>query len=145
MIQDAVPEVAENVENIRNDVENIRDNFSDVIHELDRRRKEIDWRQELADHPQWVGLAGVAAATAIGGAIVLAIRGRRNRRKPLARLHELHNAVVRGLTQTEIIARPRRSAARRMLSVMGSALVAGLLKSAAQRLLAPPQLESRDV
>jgi hypothetical protein len=136
MLEDAIPQAAEKVENIGGEI-------SDVLRELDRRRKEIDWKQELAERPQWVGIAGLAAAGAVAGAVALTIRRRRDRRKPLARLQELHDAVVRALTQTEIIARPRSSAAKRLLSVVGSALVAGLLKSAAQRLLAP-RLEQRE-
>jgi hypothetical protein len=90
---------------IAGEIDSIRTELGGLVGELDRRRREaFDLRLQARRHPVAAALAAAAAALAVGGLVALAVRQRRERRRPSVRAGEARRALARLLDHPERVA-----------------------------------------
>ncbi|BDG04705.1 hypothetical protein [Anaeromyxobacter oryzae] len=84
------------VRRVSGEIESIRGELGALVAELDRRRHEaFDLGLQARRHPVVVAVAASAAALVLGGLIALAVRSRRERRRPSTRIRETRRALAR--------------------------------------------------
>jgi hypothetical protein len=81
---------------VSGEIDTLRNELGGLVAELDRRRHEaFDLRLQLRKHPLLAAAAATAAALVLGGALALAVHGRRERRRPAVRARETRRALAR--------------------------------------------------
>jgi hypothetical protein len=84
------------VDRVEGEIDSLRGELGGLVAELDRRRHEaFDVRLQLQRHPVAAAIAAAAAALVVGGALAVAVRARRERRRPSVRAREARRALTR--------------------------------------------------
>jgi hypothetical protein len=81
---------------VAGEIESLRHELGGLVGELDRRRREaFDLGLQARRHPLAIALAATAAAFVVGGLVALAVRQRRQQRRPSVRAAEAREALAR--------------------------------------------------
>ncbi len=136
VVRNGAPE-SEDVGRVAGEITTLRDELGGLVAELDRRRHEaLDLRLQVSRHPVLVGTVATVAAVLVGGAIALAVRNARRRRRPAVRAREARAALAR------LFEHPRRVAAEpsignKIATAVGVAIATTLAKRLIERSVRP--------
>ena len=136
VVRNGAPE-SEDVGRVAGEITTLRDELGGLVAELDRRRHEaLDLRLQVSRHPVLVGTVATVAAILVGGAIALAVRNARRRRRPAVRAREARAALAR------LFEHPRRVAAEpsignKIATAVGVAIATTLAKRLIERSVRP--------
>ena len=87
---------SEDVHRVAGEIDVLRTELGGLVAELDRRRHEaLDLGLQVRRHPLFVAVVATAAAILLGGTIALAVRGRRERRRPTVKARQARRALGR--------------------------------------------------
>ncbi len=90
---------------VSGEIETLRGDLGALVAELDRRRHEaFDLGLQARRHPMAVAVAASAAALVLGGLIALAVRSRREQRRPTTRIRETRRALARLIDHPDRVA-----------------------------------------
>jgi hypothetical protein len=121
-------------EELEADIDARRVHADAVLAELDRRRHEItDWRLQLRRHAPLAALIAGGALLLGAGLIALQLHRRRQRRRPIAKLGRLRQALARAIERPEQVA-SQPSQTNRTVAAAVSAGSTILAKALATRL-----------
>lgn len=124
------------VRQVAGEIESLRLELGAMLGELDRRRRELfDVGLQVRRHPVAVAVGGAAAALLAGGLLAVAIRGRRQRRRPAVRAREARRALARLLEHPDRVA-ARPGVPEAILAAAGTAAGAALARRMVDRLVA---------
>jgi len=118
---------------VAGEIDSLRAELGGLVAELDRRRHEaLDLGLQVRRHPILVAAVATAAALLLGGALALAVRGRRQRRRPTVRAREARRALGRLFDHpTRVAAEP--SLAAKLGTAVGVAVASALAKRLVER------------
>ncbi|HET8734067.1 MAG TPA: hypothetical protein VFM45_09885, partial [Anaeromyxobacteraceae bacterium] len=121
---------------VAGEIASLRLELGAVLGELDRRRRELfDVGLQVRRHPVVVAVGATAVALVAGGLLAVAVRARRERRRPTVRARETRRALARLLDHPERVgARPGIGEA--ILAAAGAAAGAALARRMVDRLVA---------
>ncbi len=116
---------------VAGEIDTLRSELGGLVAELDRRRHEaLDLGLQVRRHPVFVAAVTTAAALLLGAAIALAVRGRRQRRRPTVRARQARRALGR------LFEHPNRVAAEPSLAAkIGIAAAVAVASALARRLV----------
>lgn len=90
---------------VEGEIQSLRGELGGLVAELDRRRHEaFDLRLQLKRHPVAVAIAAAGAALVLGGLLAVAVRSRREHRRPSVRAREARRALARLLEHPDRVA-----------------------------------------
>jgi hypothetical protein len=128
---------------LENQVAETRENITDVVRELDRRwHALVDWRRQLREHSDLVAIGAVIAVGGTGLWMGVSAWRKRSRRKPLARVEALRDALLRMMEHPEAVARSRSSVGRKFVMAAGSTVASLLIKELVRRYVTEPRESS---
>jgi len=133
-VKDGSPRAQEaTVGRVAGEIDSLRAELGGLVAELDRRRHEaLDLGLQVRRHPVFVAAVATAAALLLGGVIALAVRGRRQRRRPTVRAREARRALGRLFDHpTRVAAEP--SLAAKLGTAVGIAVASALAKRLVER------------
>jgi transposase-like protein len=139
------PEVAETntPDELEHQVAETRENVTDVVRELDRRWHALaDWRHQLRQHSDLVAIGAVIAVGGTGLWMGVNAWRERKRRKPLARVEALRDALLRMMEHPEAVVRSRSSLGRKFVTAAGSTVASLLIKELVRRYVGEPRESS---
>ncbi|HEX9400401.1 MAG TPA: hypothetical protein VF912_09850 [Anaeromyxobacter sp.] len=122
---------AADVHRVAGEIDVLRSELGGLVGELDRRRHEaMDVRLQMSRHPIVVAVVATVASLVLGSALGLAVRGRRQRRRPSFRARETRRALGR------LFEHPDRVAAEPSIaSKVATAVVVAVATALAKRLV----------
>jgi hypothetical protein len=139
----------EHVHRVSGEIDALRGDLGNLVAELDRRRHEMfDLRLQAKRHPVAVVAAAAGAALVLGGLLALAVRTRRERRRPANRAREVRSAVARLLDHPDRVG-AEMTLTDKILGAAGVAAGTALAKRLVDRMVAPvpatrpPRLDRR--
>jgi hypothetical protein len=95
----------EDVGRVSGEIESLRGELGGLVAELDRRRHEaFDLGLQARRHPVLAAAVAAVAALAVGGLLALAVRTRREHRRPAVRARETRRALSRLLEHPDRVA-----------------------------------------
>jgi hypothetical protein len=90
---------------VEGEIQSLRGELGGLVAELDRRRHEaFDLRLQLRRHPVAAAIAAAGAALVVGGLLAVAVRSRRQHRRPSMRARETRRALARLLDHPDRVA-----------------------------------------
>jgi hypothetical protein len=90
---------------VEGEIQSLRGELGGLVAELDRRRHEaFDLRLQLRRHPVAAAIAAAGAALVVGGLLAVAVRSRRQHRRPSLRARETRRALARLLDHPDRVA-----------------------------------------
>lgn len=96
---------ADPVGRVSGEIESLRGELGGLVAELDRRRHEaFDLGLQARRHPVLLAATAAVAALAVGGLLALAVRQRREHRRPAVRARETRRALARLLDHPDRVA-----------------------------------------
>jgi hypothetical protein len=96
---------AGSVGKVSREIESLRGELGGLVAELDRRRHEaLDLGLQARRHPVLLATVAGVAALAVGGLLALAVRTRRQRRRPTVRARKAQRALARLLEHPDRVA-----------------------------------------
>ncbi len=123
----------QHVQRVAGEIDTLRGELGALVAELDRRRQELfDLGLQVRRHPVAVAVAATAAALVLGGLVALAVRGRRERRRPTVRVRDARRALARILEHPDRVGADPGTA-RRILAAAGAAAGTALAKRLVDR------------
>jgi hypothetical protein len=118
----------QHVRQVSREIESLRGELGTLVAELDRRRHELfDLGLQVRRHPVAVAVAAATGALLLGGLVALAVRGRRERRRPVVRARETRRALARLLDHPDRVA-AEPSVGQKILAAAGAAAGTALAK-----------------
>jgi hypothetical protein len=123
---------------VSGEIDTLRNELGGLVAELDRRRHEaLDLGLQARRHPVLVATAATVAALLLGGALALAVRARRQRRRPAVRAREARRALSRLFDHPDRVgAEP--SIPNRIAAAVGVAVATALAKRLVERSVRAP-------
>ncbi len=133
-MRDGSPARDDAVGRVEGEVDTLRNELGGLVAELDRRWHEaVDVRLQVRRHPVLVATVATVAALLVGGAIALAVRRGRERRRPTVRARR---ALSRLLEHPDRVAR-EPSFPNKVAAAVGVALATALAKRLVERSIRP--------
>jgi hypothetical protein len=127
----------EHVSRVSGEITMLRSEIGSLVGELDRRRHELfDLRLQAKRHPVALAIAAGAAALVVGGLIALAVRSRREARRPSRRARELSYAISRLVDHPDRVA-AEESVRKKILAAAGVAAGSVVARRLVERFIAP--------
>lgn len=131
------------VQRVSGEIDALRGELGALVAELDRRRQELfDVGLQVRRHPVAVAVTAATAALLLGGLVALAVRGRRERRRPVVRVREARHALARLLAHPDRVA-AQPSLTQKLLAAAGAAAGTALARRMVGRYVparpAPPR------
>lgn len=127
----------QHVSRVSAEIAMLRSEIGSLVGELDRRRHELfDLRLQAKRHPVGLALAAGAAALVVGGLIALAVRSRREARRPSRRARELSLAISRLVEHPNRVA-AEESVRNKILAAAGVAAGTAVARRLVDRFIAP--------
>jgi hypothetical protein len=127
--------IPEHVRRVSGEIDSLRGEIGTLVSELDRRRHEMfDVGLQVKRHPVVVIVAASAVALAVGGLVALAIRSRRQHRRPSSRVREARRAIGRLLEHPDRVA-AEPSVATKVLVAAGTAAGSAMARRLVDRLM----------
>jgi hypothetical protein len=119
------------------EIDTLRNELGGLVAELDRRRHEaLDVGLQVRRHPMLVATVATVAALLLGGAIALAVRGQRRRRRPTVRAREARRALLRLFDHPDRVA-AEPSIPHKLAGAVSVALATALAKRLVERNVPP--------
>jgi hypothetical protein len=133
----------EHVARVSGEIALLRRELGGLVGELDRRRRELfDLRLQAKRHPVGLAIAAGAAALLVGGLVALAVRSRREARRPSRRARELSLALSRFVDHPDRVA-AEESVRKRILVAASVAAGTAVARRLVDRLIASPAAPRR--
>lgn len=124
------------VQRVSGEIDALRGELGALVAELDRRRQELfDVGLQVRRHPVAMAVTAATAALLLGGLLALAVRTRRERRRPVVRARETRRALGRLLAHPDRVA-AKPSLAHTLLATAGAAAGTALAKRMVARYVA---------
>lgn len=142
-VTDGAPK--QHVQRVSSEIDALRGELGALVAELDRRRQELfDVGLQVRRHPVAVAVTAATAALLLGGLLAVAVRGRRERRRPVARAREARRALGRLLAHPDRVA-TQPTVAQKLLAAAAAAAGTALAKRMVARYVAvrPPPRRAR--
>jgi hypothetical protein len=122
---------------VAGEIDTLRTELGGLVAELDRRRHEaLDLGLQIKRHPVLVATVATVAALLVGGAIAVAVRGRRQRRRPAVRAREARRALSRLFDHPDRVA-AEPSIQNKVAAAVAVALASALAKRLIERSVRP--------
>jgi hypothetical protein len=127
------------VDRVEGEIDSLRGELGGLVAELDRRRHEVfDVRLQLQRHPLAAAIAAAAAALVVGGLLAVAVRTRRERRRPSVRARQARRALARLLDHPDRVA-AERSVGNRVATAVLTLAATTLVKRLIDARIAAPR------
>jgi hypothetical protein len=124
---------------IEQDITSVRVEIGALIDELDRRRRELfDVRLQMKRHPMATGVAGVAVAALLGGAVAMLIYNTKRKKRASYKAKQLRVAFGRMVEHPERVARGEPPPGEKILAAIGTAAATLLVKRLMERAVPMP-------
>jgi hypothetical protein len=122
---------------VAGEIDSLRNELGGLVAELDRRRHEaLDLGLQVRKHPLLVAGVATALALLLGGALALAVRSRRQHRRPAVRARETRRALARLFDHPHRVA-AEPSVANKVGTAVAIALTTALVKKVVARSVPP--------
>jgi hypothetical protein len=122
---------------VEGEIDMLRSELGGLVAELDRRRHEaFDLGLQARKHPLLVASIATVAAILVGGSIALAVRTRRERRRPSVRAREARHALSRLFEHPDRVA-AEPSIPNKVVTAVAVALATALAKRLLDRAVRP--------
>jgi hypothetical protein len=136
-VRNGSPKPDEIVGRVEGEIDMLRNELGGLVAELDRRRHEaFDLGLQARKHPVLVASIATVAALVLGGAIAVAVRTRRQRRRPSVRAREARRAVSRLFEHPDRVA-AEPSIPNKVVTAVAVALATALAKRLLERSVRP--------
>ena len=127
----------EAVGRVAGEIDTLRSELGGLVAELDRRRHEaLDVGLQIRRHPVLVATVATMAALLVGGVIAIAVRGRRQQRRPSVRAREARRALSRLFEHPDRVA-AEPSMSNKIATAVGVAIATALAKRLVERSVRP--------
>lgn len=129
---------------VSGEIDALRAELGGLVAELDRRRLEaFDVGLQVKRHPLLVGLAAATVALVLGGALAVAVRGRRERHRPAVRARQARHALARLMDHPDRVA-AEPSISHKVAAAVAVAIATTVAKRFLERSIPPRPYVARE-